>query len=123
MRRHIRYIVHQKVGKSRQPVGLFAAGYRLLQDGDMDEADYQRLAELLKWFEDKLPVPPKHLIPEDARFWYSEAGPFSERMWELAHLLGEYGYTAELITATFVGRIVYQDEYQLAATPPSRNNR
>jgi hypothetical protein len=44
-------------------------------------------------------------------------------MWELAHLLGEYGYTAELATAGFVGRIVYQDEHQVAALPPSRCHR
>lgn len=123
MSRHIRYIVHQKVGQGRRPIGLFAAGYHLLKDGEVDESDYQRLAEVLKWFEDRLPIPPKHLIPEGALFWYQDAGPFSERMWELAHLLGEYGYTTELITATFVGRFVYQDEYQLAAIPPSRNHR
>jgi hypothetical protein len=123
MSRFIRYVVHQKVAGERRQVGLFAAAYSLRDDGDLDGCDYRRLDELLAWFRAELPVPPKHLIPEGALFWYREAGQFSQRMWELAHLLEEYGYTAELVTAPFVGRIVYQDEHQVAALWPSRRPR
>ncbi len=70
-------------------------------------------------------LPLGHLIPDGAVFWYREVGRFSQRMWELAHLLGEYGseIPAELVTAAFVGRIVYQDEHQVAALRPSRRHR
>ena len=123
MSRYVRYIVHQRVGEERRQVGLFAAAYSLRDDGDLDGHVCQRLEELLAWFRAELPVPPGHLIPDGAVFWYREAGRFSQRMWELAHLLGEYGYTAELVTAAFVGRIVYQDEHQVAALRPSRRHR
>jgi hypothetical protein len=123
MGRYVRYIVHQRVGKERRQVGLFTAAYSLRDDGDLDRADYQKLLELLTWFQTELPVPPGHLIPNGAVFWYKQAGRFSQRMWELAQLLGDYGYTAELVTAAFVGRIVYQDEHQVAAIRPSRRHR
>lgn len=123
MSRYVRYIVLQRVGEERRQVGLFAAAYSLRDDGDLDGHEYQRLDELLAWFRAELLVPPQHLIPDGAVFWYREAGRFSRGMWELAHLLGEHGYTAELVTAAFVGRIVYQDEHQVAALRPSRRHR
>jgi hypothetical protein len=123
MSRYVRYIVHQRVGEERLQVGLFAAAYKLLDDGDLEGYDHQRLLELLKWFQAELPVPPGHLIPNGAVFWYKQAGRFSQRMWDLAQLLGDYGYTAELVAAAFVGRIVYQDKHQVAAIRPSRRHR
>lgn len=123
MSRFIRYVVHQRVARERRRVGLFAAAYRLRDDADLEGHDSRRLEELLAWFRDELPIPPKHLVPEGALFWYREGGRFSQRMWELAHVLGEYGYTAELVSASFVGRIVYQDEHQVAALWPSRRHR
>jgi hypothetical protein len=123
MSRYVRYIVHQRVGEERRQLGLFAAAYNLLNHGDLEGYDHQRLLELLKWFKAELPVPPGHLIPNGAVFWYKQAGRFSQRMWDLAQLLGDYGYTAELVTAAFVGRIVYQDKHQVAAIRPSRRHR
>jgi hypothetical protein len=123
MSRYVRYIVHQRVGDERRQVGLFTAAYSLRDDGDLEGHDFRRLEELLTWFQAELPVPPNHLIPDGAVFWYREAGRFSQRMWELAQLLGEYGYTAELVTAAFVGRVVYRDKHQVAAIPPSRRRR
>jgi len=123
MSRFARYVVHQRVaGESRQ-VGLFTAAYSLRDDGDLTEQDYRRVAELLSWFRSELPVPPEGLIPVGAIFWYREAGRFSRRMWELAHLLGDYGFFAELVTASFVGRVVYQDQHQVAAIRPARRHR
>jgi hypothetical protein len=104
-------------------VGLFTAAYQLRDDGDPTGYDHQRLEELLAWFRAELPVPPGYMVPAGAVFWYREAGRFSQRMWELAHLLGEYGYTAELVTASFVGRVVYSDKHQVAAIPPARRHR
>jgi hypothetical protein len=123
MGRFVRYIVNQKVAGQSREVGLFTAAYQLRDDGDPTGYDHQRLGELLAWFRTELAVPPRHLIPAGAVFWYRDVGRFSQRMWELAHLLGEYGYTAELVTASFVGRVLYQDEHQVAAIPPTRRHR
>lgn len=127
MARYVRFIVHQKnsggsqAGKS-QHVGLFAAGYALLECGELFPHDRKRLEELLAWFSSKLGVPPSNKISPQAIFWYDDVGPFSGRMWELAYILNDHNYTTELITANFIGRAVYQDEYQVAAIPPRKRN-
>jgi hypothetical protein len=72
MSRYVRYIVHQRVGEERRQLGLFAAAYDLLDEGNLEGYDHQRPFELLKWFQAELPVPPGHLIPHGAVFWYSQ---------------------------------------------------
>ena len=123
MARFIRFAVHERVDGRSPRVGLFTAAYHLSRDGELFRADRARLDALLRWFESELAVPPRGTIPSAAIFWYADAGPFSGRMWELAHVVGEYGFTTELVTARRVGRIVYQDRYQVAALPLRRGAR
>jgi hypothetical protein len=123
MARFIRFVVHQRIGGESRRLGPFAAAYFLRDDDDLFPHDRQRLYELLAWFEAELPVPRRGTIPASAVFWYADVGRFSLRMWELVQLLTEYDFTTELITARFVGRIVYRDVHQVAAVPPRRGNR
>ncbi|MDR3633518.1 MAG: hypothetical protein P4L84_06760 [Isosphaeraceae bacterium] len=123
MKRCIRFIVHQRIPGASRQVGLFSAAYWLQREGELRPHDSETLTELLKWFEAELTVPPRGTIPDQAIFWYLDAGSFSDRMWELAHLVGEYGFTTELVTAGSVGRIVYQDNHQIAAVPRKRYAR
>lgn len=123
MGRCIRFVVHQRVAAESRKVGLFTAAYWLLREGELCRHGHDRLADLLAWFEAELAIPPKGTVPSEAIFWYWDEGPFSERMWELAHLLNEYDFTTELVTAGFIGRIVYRDEHQIAAIPRKRPPR
>lgn len=123
MARHLRFAVHQRVQGQRRQVGLFAAAYFLQHEGELFPHDRVRLDELLDWFEDELPAPPKGLIPERAIFWYVKSDRFSGRMWDLSQLLTEYGFTTQLLTAVSIGCIVYEDEFQRAAVPPRRRVR
>jgi hypothetical protein len=123
MARSIRFVVHERVGSDRRQVGLFTAAYHLSHEGLLLAHDQERLQELLGWFVRELPVPPCGTIPPRALFWYVNAGPFARRMWEMAALLKEYRFTAELIKARVLGRVVYRDEHQLAALPPGPRQR
>src|SRR3954451_18268717 len=116
MARFVRFVVYQRVGEDRRRLGLFSAAYHLRDRGMLYRPERDALQELLAWFGTALPIPPGP-IPPEASFWYVEASLPCRRMWELAHLLEECGYTVELVTAKFVGRIVYQDEHQVAAIP------
>ncbi len=123
MARFIRFVVHQRIrGESRRS-GVFTAAYELRAEGELLAHDREWLEDLLAWFEAELTIPPKGMVPNRAIFWYSNVGPFSQRMWDLVHLLQEYGYTSEQITAGFIGRVVYQDKHQCAALPPRRRPR
>jgi hypothetical protein len=123
MARYIRFIVHQRIREESRQLGLFSAAYYLWEEGEMLKYDRLRLRELLDWFRDKLTIPPKGTIPDQAIFWYADVGPFSRRMWELVQFIKDYGFTAEQISAESIGRVVYQDAHQVAAIPPTRVHR
>ena len=118
MARFVRFIVHQKIDGESRRMGLFTAAYHLRNEEELLQHDRERLEELVTWFEGNLTAPPRSLLNNQAIFWYRDVGPFSQRMWELVYLLRDYRFTAEQITASFVGRVVYQDKHQLAAQPP-----
>jgi hypothetical protein len=120
MARFVRYIVHQRIEGEPRQSGLFTAAYYLRDNGELLQSEWDRLQQLLAWFTAELTVPPRGTIPEGAIFWYVDVGPFSERMWELVQILSEHGFTAELITARSIGKVVYQDKHQLAAIPRRR---
>ena len=123
MGRFIRYIVHQRIRRDSRRLGLFAAAYHVRREGELFTYEFERLNQWLSWFERKLTVPPYGRIPAQALFWYVDAGRFAEGMWELAQVLRESGFTTELITARWVGKVVYRDPHQLAAIPPRRGHR
>ena len=123
MARFVRFEVLQRVAGESRRVGVFTAAYDLRREGDLFAHDRERLDGLLAWFGRALTVPPRGAIPERALFWFRDAGPFASRAWELSGLLDDYGYAVELVTARSVGRVVYRDEHQLAALPPSRRHR
>jgi hypothetical protein len=119
--RFIRFIVHHRIKRAPRNSGLFTAAYALHKGEELTPHDQERLEQLLKWFATGLPVPPSGSIPSGAIFWYNDVGPFSQRMWDLVHLLSEYGIISEMIAAGFIGKVVYQNKHQVAAIP--RNTR
>ncbi len=123
MGRFLRYVVHQRIDRDSRRLGLFAAAYHVRREGEMFPYELERLDQWLEWFGRELTVPPYRRIPAQAVFWYVDAGPCAEAMWELAEVLRECGFTAELITARFVGKVVYRDRQQVAAIPPRRGCR
>ena len=123
MPRFVRFVVRQLIPGESRPTGPFTAAYHLRREGGLDDADRDRLDELLGWFETTLTVPPKGRIPERAVFWFADLGPFSRRIWELARLLNDHGFHVERTTSADVGQVVYRDDHQLAAFPPRRRRR
>jgi hypothetical protein len=114
---YCRFVVTQHVEDDPRQVGLFAAAYYLRREAELYAWDRERLEELLSYFREHLPIPPEGTIPDDAIFWFVDTGPFHGFMRDLAFLVSEYGFTVELKSSEFVGRVVYQDQYQVAALP------
>ena len=118
MARFVRIIVHQRIKGNPRRSGPFTAAYYLRDKEELLPSDRERIDLSLGWFEAELTIPPRGSIPPSAIFWYADLGPFSERMWELVQILREHDFTAQLITARFIGKVVYRDKHQLAAIPP-----
>lgn len=118
----MRFVVTQIHQASHQPQGLFITAYRLLETGDLIEAEQEELRLLLRWFETHLTVPNHPYVKGRAVFWYkSSALECIKRMWELTNILRSHGFAVELQTCQALGNKMHQDEYQVAAYPSHRD--
>ena len=114
----IRFVVAKIHRDSHRPQGVFIAAYNLLESGDLDNEQYNQLRELIKWFEETLPVPDHPYVKGRAIFWYrSSAVKFVRKTWELINLLQSYGIAVEIQTCRHFDNAIYRDAYQVAAYP------
>jgi hypothetical protein len=96
-------------------LGVFTIAYDVCRELDAGQA--RPLRDELSWFERHLPVPRR--IDERSIFWFrSDAGEVATRVWQLVDLLVAHGWLIEVQRVRlFPGRVVYEDDYQIAAIP------
>ena len=105
--------------------GVFERAYRLREEESLGRDRIERLAEMLDWFKQHLPVPPFDQVLA-ARRWSDRAvcwfrGIQNEplrRMWPMVKLLQEGGTPVRFITTARPGRILYEDSFQIVAETP-----
>jgi hypothetical protein len=114
----LRFVVIQRHrGCSHRP-GVFVLAYDLLWGDSLTKAEYEWLREIVDWFEKNLPLPDRSRLDPGAIFWFKAGGDRSvKRIWELVEFLKDCGYHVELIKTQRPGRVCYEDEHQVAATP------
>ena len=105
--------------------GVFEPAARLRDDRSLGEDRTERLAALLDWFNQCLPVPPFQQIRAKSRWsprvvcWYWGTRNVAVKiMWPMVKLLEEGGLPVRLITTARPGRILYEDSYQIVAETP-----
>jgi hypothetical protein len=109
---------------SQEPEGVFAAASRLLNSGELDSAERERLSEILIWFNKHLPRPPKTFGKTRAIFWFrSTASDCTSLIWDLVHMLRAHGYHISVHRCARLANICYRDELQVAAYPSDRDGR
>ena len=119
---YLRFVVTQIHEDSHQPKGLFIAAHELLDSGDLSLEERAQLRDILTWFNKNLLSPDiansRNREAHRAVFWFkSEAEDCISRIWEMAHLLEYHGYLVEMQKYRKLGKIIYEDEYQVAAFP------
>jgi hypothetical protein len=112
------------VGTENQPAerldGLFVECRVLRDDGWLEPYQVDWLERIYTWFNAELPCPPfsKGRFPVDAVSWFrSSATPFIARMWDLSALLRDHGCPVRLLKTDKPGAIMYEDSYQVVASP------
>lgn len=118
MSMYVRFVVHQRLSKSKHDSGVFVAAEHLREHGELSAEESERLEALLEWFRLHLPLP--HVSQRDVRaiYWYlPSAKQHISKMWELAHLLENHDYQVEMVTTEFAGLITYRDDFQIGAIP------
>lgn len=104
---------------TRQRYGIFIAVWHLVRDKKVspeDESAYWRARE---WFESNLPIPPYHQEgnPDKAITWFKESAMNSLVVQKLAtyqDIANRHGTKIELVSTDSPGRVIYEDEYQIA---------
>lgn len=108
---------------SCQPAGLFWAVGDLEDRADLEDWTREWLNDLGGWFGKHLPVPRRDTIDQRAIFWFRPQARVVREAWGLVAILREEGVPIGLRRTTLPGRIVYRDEFQIAAIPFGRGRR
>lgn len=105
--------------RTQKPVGVFVLNWRRIRDRVYSEEDVKLYEETHKWFLDNLPEPPfygeNNDNPDGAVTWFkTEAyADMSEKAEVLTSLLDKYNVPYDIVFSDYVGRIVYEDKWQI----------
>lgn len=121
---YIRFVTEEMDEDAHRPVGVFQVVYRLLKNGELDEAAHDRLREHLDWFRKNLDAPDRVTrtrrpdAPGKAISWFKPtAVEHIRRMRAMCDELFEHGVVVRMIKAERTGFVVFEDEHQVVAEP------
>ena len=118
--KYVRIQGRETAYRTGMPAGIFTAVHRLQQAGllsDEEKAAYHEIAHI--WFEENLPNPPFYDDDKPGKpiTWFKTAttGFMIEKLQPLMDMLEKYSKPYDIVFTNFPGRIVYEDEWQVAA--------
>ena len=118
----LRFVTTQTDDDSHR--GVFTAAYALLDSGELNPDEWSRLREILNWFNEHLPHPPKGFTTRRSIFWFKAGAQESiRRVWDLVYLLRQHGHEVEVYKCRRLANIHYQDPLQVAAYPSEHDAR
>jgi hypothetical protein len=121
---YLRFTTTAQDGDSHKAEGIFTAAYKLLDSGDLDSIERERLREMLIWFSKNLPTPPKNFLAGRAIFWFRpSAKECLQRVWEMVFMLREYGTHVTVYKCPRLANISFRDRFQVAAYPSDLDGR
>lgn len=120
----IRFVTDQPDADTDQPLGIFGAAYRLLDDERLPDYSRSEIRTTLNWFKVNLSVPDRFVRSrkphrqDDGICWFKTQATESMRhIRYLVLLVSEHDVSVrELITDT-PGYVIYEDESQVVARP------
>ena len=99
--------------------GIFKVAYALTRYTRLNTVEEEILSEELTWFNRHLHVP--KLADTRAVFWFkTEDNESIRRMWRIVTILKAYGSRVEMKMSRNPGRVIFEDDFQVAAVPYSR---
>ena len=118
MQRYIRFETHVRCPDIAGRVGVFRAAHEFLRTKKYPEYVHQVVDESCDWFNDNLKVPRLRERHWRAVFWFhSDSNQLLARVWPLINVLNEQSIYVHKIRTETPGRIVYSDQFQIAAIP------
>jgi hypothetical protein len=118
MRPYIRFQTNLRSPHNGSQMGLFHATCALEEQCELPDYAYELLQESLAWFNENLPAPRLSTQRSRCVFWFrTNADELLAQVWPIVALLNENGLYVHQRTTSRPGKIVYADEYQVAAVP------
>jgi hypothetical protein len=124
MKKYLRIQVRY-TGKTGQPVGIFGACHHTVNNTyhnfNASQEDKQLFEKTEEWFEKNLPNPPcyENGNPQKCITWFKTdtTNYMVEQLQPLMGILNKYNVPHDVIFSDFVGKIIYEDEFQVAVVP------
>jgi hypothetical protein len=127
---YIRFVTDQLDPDTNAPVGIFAAAYRLLDQGHITEYQRAEIRATLDWFKANLPVPDRFVRSrkpdrEDKGVcWFkTEAVDCMRQIRYLVVLVQEHDIVVRELMTDVPGYMIYEDDSQVVAEPFSSTPR
>lgn len=101
---------------TKYPKGIFSICWRLIYDSIMSEEDENIFREIDDWFKENLPEPePCKQGEKVITFFKTETTEeMIKKISPAIRLLDKYSHPYDVVYTNFVGKILYEDEWQVA---------
>ena len=101
---------------TKYPKGIFSICWRLIYDSIMSEEDENIFREIDDWFKKNLPEPePCKQGEKVITFFKTETTEeMIKKISPAIQLLDKYSHPYDVVYTNFVGKIIYEDEWQVA---------
>ncbi len=123
---YLRFIGLCQDRRSRYEQGLIHLAYKLKYNNSFTDYEYEEVQYVFRWIDRNLIVPPILKIPGNYRClcWFKPSAQEHIRvMWKLFSVIQNKGIAVDMIKCEEIGRIRYQDDYQIVAQPFTSNYR
>ena len=121
---YLRFVVPEKDEESGREMGIFVAGGILNDGGELYDYEIKLRKKILTWFSNNLKVPDvqasesNYYSNPNAISWFkSSAAVHISKMREYVEILESHDIQVKQLVTERPGKIVYEDEYQVAAIP------
>lgn len=118
---YIRFVIVDKDNDSNQAQGLFAAMGELEEQNLLYQWELEIKKDIYAWFNANLKVPSVlsgHYSKVQAISWFKDsATEHIESMRRYSQILEAHNYQIQQLVTERPGKILYEDDYQIAAIP------
>ena len=101
---------------TKYPKGIFSLCWNLIRDKKMTEEDEQLFVSIDEWFKENLPEPEPCKNHETVITFFKcgTAEHMVKKIEPAIALLDKYNKPYDVVYTNFVGKIVYEDDWQIA---------
>jgi len=101
---------------TKYPKGVFGMCWRLIMDGKMNKEDEALFREIDKWFRENLPEPEPCKNGEQVITFFKTENTeeMQKEISKAVQLLDKYDHPYDIVYTNYVGKIIYEDDWQIA---------